>query len=426
MNKIFLKQVIFEQNKRSLPEDFIPRECFEQLKALKSNREIIIISGIRRCGKSTLLQKIRASEQQRDYYLNFEDDRLINFTIEDFQLLLETFHELFGPQTIFYFDEIQNIPEWERFVRRLYEDGNKIYITGSNATMLSKELGTKLTGRYISVTLYPYSFREYCNYFSPDLLEKQIYTTQEKGKFKKIFADYRRTGGIPEYVKFERIEYLQDVYESIIYRDIITRYKLPHEKPIKELAFFLASNVGKEISFNALSKIINVKGASTVADYCHYLENSFLCFLVSRYSHSLKKQIYYAKKNYFIDHAFSKGIGFRVSEDQGRLLENIVFLELKRRYHDIFFHKDKKECDFVIRQGTQIQAVFQVCVSLDTEEIKRREYSGLIEAMQTYSLNQGFILTDDTESEEVVEVEMKQYKIIIIPIWKWLISQKVI
>jgi uncharacterized protein len=424
MNKELLKQVIFEQNKRSLPDSFIDRAVFEHVQALQDNREIIIISGIRRCGKSTLLQKIRHEQTQRDYYLNFEDDRLIKFTIEDFQTLLETFYELFGQQRIFYFDEIQNIFGWERFVRRLYEDGNKIFITGSNATMLSKELGTKLTGRYIAVTLYPYSFQEYCNHFAAQLITKKVYTTSDKGKIKKLFSDYCRVGGIPEFVNFECIEYFHDVYDSIVYRDIITRYKLTHEKPIKELAFYLASNIAKEISFNALRKIIDVSGASTVADYCHYLENSFLCFLINRYSHSLKKQIYYAKKNYFIDHAFAKAIGFRISEDKGRLLENIVFLELKRRNHDIFFHKDKKECDFVIRHGTHIETALQVCTALDTQETKEREYAGLIEALQAYQLKQGFILTEDTEMQEQVSIDQQLFTIECIPVWKWLIQNK--
>lgn len=418
-----LKQVVVEQSTRRVPEDFVSRSVYELVQPLKVNKEIIIIAGIRRCGKSTLLQKIRSEGQEKDYYLNFEDDRLINFTVEDFQTLLEVFAELFGQQKTFYFDEIQNIPDWERFARRLYDDGNKIYITGSNATMLSKELGTRLTGRYISLEMYPYSFYEYVNYQSPDLIKKKVYVTQDRGRIKSLFAHYCRVGGIPEFVKFEQPDYLHALYEGVIYRDIITRYKLPREKPIKELTFYLASHIGKEITFNALRKVINLSNAATVSEYCEYLENSFLSFLVNRYSHSLKQQIGFEKKQYFIDHALANVIGFRISEDRGRLLENIIFIELKRRNQDIYFHKKNKECDFVIRHKNKIEFAIQVCANLETEKVKKREYAGLIEAMKIYNLSEGLILTSDTEYKEKVVVDGNEYRINVMPVWKWLLEQ---
>lgn len=419
MNKELLKQVVIEQGRRTLPTDFVLRTAYKTVQPLRKNKEVIIISGVRRCGKSTLMQKIRRESEEQDYYLNFEDDRLINFTVEDFQDLLEVFEELYGHQVTFYFDEIQNIPHWERFVRRLHEDNNKIYITGSNATMLSKELGTKLTGRYISLSMYPYSFYEFARHFSSDLVNKKIYVTQEIGAARKLFMEYCRVGGIPEFVKFENPEYLHDLYESIIYRDIITRYKLPQERPIKELVFYLASHIGKDITFNALKKIINVSSATTVGEYCSYLENSYLSFIVNRFDYSLKKQIYFDKKQYLVDHALARIIGFRTSEDRGRFLENIVFIELKRRNQDVFFHKIKHECDFIIRQQAKIVAAIQVCVRLDTEETKKREYAGLIEAMEAYQLKEGLILTEDEEGDEKIMINGMEYHIYIIPVWRW-------
>jgi hypothetical protein len=422
MNRELLKQVVVEQSRRTIPTDFVLRTAYEAVLPLRKNNEVIIISGVRRCGKSTLMQKIRSEDKQKDYYLNFEDDRLINFTVEDFQTLLEVFEELYGHQTIFYFDEIQNILNWERFVRRLHEDNNKIYITGSNATMLSKELGTKLTGRYISLSMYPYSFYEFVRHYSPELINKKTYVTQEIGAARKLFTEYCRVGGIPEFVKFENPEYLHDLYESIIYRDIITRYKLPQERPIKELVFYLASHIGKDITFNALSKIIDVSSATTVSEYCSYLENSYLSFLVNRFNYSLKKQIYFDKKQYFVDHALTRAIGFRISDDRGRFLENIVFIELKRRNHEIFFHKMKYECDFVIRHRAKIVIAIQVCVRLDTDEAKKREYAGLIEAMEAYHLKEGLILTEDMEGEEIIKVKAVEYQIHLVPVWKWLLN----
>jgi predicted AAA+ superfamily ATPase len=421
MDSDLLKQVIIEQSQRTTPPDYVPRLIYNQVQEYQKNKEIIIISGIRRCGKSTLLQKIRNGAKEKDYYLNFEDDRLVNFTVADFQKLLEVFGELFGKQTTFYFDEIQNIPEWERFVRRLHEQGSKIYITGSNATMLSKELGTKLTGRFIPLTMYPYSFYEHVNAAVPELIGKAIYTTDEIGIILSLFATYCRVGGIPEFVKFEQPAYLHSLYEGIIYRDIITRYKLPQERPIRELTFYLASNAAKEVTFNALRKTINLSSATTTAEYCSYLENCFLSFLINRYSHSLSKQIYYGKKQYFIDHALANTIGFRISDDKGRLLENIVFIELKRRGADIYFHKDKKECDFIIRAKNNVATAIQVCTSLTSDDVKKREYAGLLEAMQAYNLHEGLILTTNEEAKDEITLGHQKYKITILPTWKWLL-----
>lgn len=421
VNSELLKQVLIEQANKSIPTDYIPRIAFENEQSLKKSKEIIIISGIRRCGKSTLLQKIRHDEKEKDYYINFEDDRLIHFTVEDFQLLLEVWIELYGIQHTFYFDEIQIIPEWERFVRRLYEQNKKVYITGSNASMLSVELGTKLTGRHAQLTLYPYSFREIVNYQEPTLINKNGYSTQDIGKLKQLFSNYCRHGGIPDYVKFENKEYLHTLYEGILYRDIIVRYKLPNEKPIKDLSFYLASNVGKEFTFNALKKLIQVSSPSTVAEYCGYLENSYLCFTINRYSHSLKSQTHYGKKEYFNDHAIANAIGFRISEDKGRLLENIIFMELKRRYREIYFYQNKKECDFIVKEGYKIKLAIQVCVRLDTPEVKKREYAGLLEAMQEYELEEGLIITLDSQYQDQVELKNKIYKINIVPAWRWLL-----
>jgi predicted AAA+ superfamily ATPase len=163
--------------------------------------EIIIITGIRRCGKSTLLQQIRAIQPQKDYYINFDDERLVRFKVEDFQMLMEVFHELFGEQKTFYFDEIQNVELWEQFVRRLHDTGNKIYITGSNARMLSRELGTHLTGRYLSVELYPFSFNEFIAFRNPELLVKNIHKTSVKAEILSLFHDYFNNGRFPNFVK---------------------------------------------------------------------------------------------------------------------------------------------------------------------------------------------------------------------------------
>jgi predicted AAA+ superfamily ATPase len=421
MDKQNLKQVIIDQQEDKLPEDFVTRLLDHKIVSLQKIPQILIIIGLRRSGKSTLLQEIRNKSKENKYYINFDDDRLVQFQLADFQILLELFIELFGLQETFYFDEIQNIPGWERFIRRLHNQGNKIYITGSNATMFSKELGTRLTGRYIQIELYPFSFKEYTNFEQANLLKISKLTTNQKGQLKKLFNTFSLLGGIPEFFLYQQSAYLHSLYESILYKDIIVRYKV-NERAIKELVFYLASNVSKEITYNSLRKMLGLASASTVSDYCTYLENSFLCFFINRYDYSLKKQLQYAKKVYFIDQALAKTVGFRISEDSGRLLENIVFLELKRRYQEIYFHKANKECDFLVRQNGRISIVMQVCLQLSNPETKRREIAGLTEALELYDLKTGYIITEDEENTETITYKNKKYTIQIMPIWKWLLQ----
>lgn len=419
MNRSRLKEIIKEQNSFRKPADFYKRVLYREIQPFKENDQAIIISGIRRCGKSTLLQILRHESDEADYFLNFEDDRLIDFKVEDFQMMLEVFIELYGLQKTFWFDEIQNILEWERFIRRIQESGNKVYITGSNAAMFSKELGTRLTGRYLRLEMYPYSFREFVEHHDKTLLKQDIYTTTQKGLIFGLFAKYCELGGIPEYVKLKQIDYLHTLYEGVVYRDIIVRYKLTNERAIKELVYYLASSIGKEISYNSLKKTLGLGSPTTVSEYCGHLETSYLCFFLNRFSHSLKKQLQYNKKCYFVDHAFARALGFRNSQDKGRLLENIVFVELKRRREEIYFHKENKECDFLIRRRGKIEQAIQVCLQLEDKETFKREVDGLVEAMLINQLEKGFILTES--QEEIIEKD--GLTIFVLPVWKWLLDQ---
>ena len=375
MNQSLLRQLIQEQQPVRLPADLVIRDVWAKFQSFESNNQIIIIKGLRRSGKSTLLQLARSLQKEPHFYFNFDDDRLVNFTVADFQSLLEQLIEFQGSAKVVYFDEIQNIAGWECFVRRLHDQNYKIYLTGSNAQLFSQELGTRLTGRYLTLEIYPYSFQEFLRAKRYEVPWDRLDTTENKSQLKRLFNQYFSLGGIPDYLRFEQPEYLSDLYESILYRDIIVRHKIGKEQALKSLVYYLASHVGKDISFNRLKNIINLASASTVADYCYYLETSYLCFFVPRYHASLTVQSHYGKKEYFIDHALARKVGFRSSEDQGRLLENIVFIELKRRGAEVFFHKDQKECDFLIQQDHKIVQAIQVTVHLDHEETRQREWS---------------------------------------------------
>lgn len=415
--KELLKQIIYDQKSLAWNESFVRRNFPEEY---LTTTEIVVISGIRRCGKSTLLQQIRSDNKEKDYYLNFDDERLVKFKVEDFQVLLETFIELCGLQKTFYFDEIQNIAGWELFVRRLHDYGNKIFITGSNATMLSRELGTHLTGRFIRHELFPFSFSEFLMFKGKKIAAEDFYQTEKKSEIQALFSEFFTSGGFPAYQKNQNDIYLKSLYETILYRDVLVRNKLTSEKELLELIYYLASNVTKLTSYNSLAKTLGVKNASTVKNYMQYIQNTYLIFQLSKFDYSVKKQIQNLRKVYFIDQALISKLGFLFSSEKGRLLENIVFIELQRRGLDIFYYNGKTECDFLVRTGTKITKAIQVCYSFDSPETKQREVKGLVEAMTTYSLETGLILTNDYSEN----ISSENLNIQITPVWKWLITGK--
>jgi predicted AAA+ superfamily ATPase len=413
ISKSEISQIIADQRSLSFKPNDLPR-----LSKSYADNEIVVISGVRRCGKSTLLHEIRSKNTENDYYFNFDDERLINFKLDSFQLLYEVYLEHFGKQSIFYFDEIQNVNGWERFVRRLYDYKNKVYITGSNASMLSRELGTHLTGRYYQLELFPFSFPEFLKYTGYSASKPDFLNTEQKALLHSKFIHYFTKGGFPAFLQSGNSQYLKSLYESVLYRDVMVRNSLTNEKEILELVHYIAGNTSKLFSYNSLSKVIGVKNATTVKNYLSFLESSYLLFLVNKYDFSVKKQIQNPKKIYFIDLGLVRELGFHHSEDKGRLLENMVFIELKRRGKDIYYHSQKHECDFLIKEKNTITDAIQVCWSLHNQNTSEREVDGLVEALEYYNLKEGLILTDDEEDEFVI----KNLKIIVMPTWKWLLN----
>jgi uncharacterized protein len=412
--KDLLKTIIADQSKLVWNESYIKRVFPE---TLIKGEDIVVISGIRRCGKSTLLNQIRSIFREKDYYMNFDDERLLNFQVGDFQLLHETFIELFGQQTTFWFDEIQNVPGWERFVRRLHEHGNKVFITGSNATMLSKELGTHLTGRFLRLDLFPFSFKEFLLFKNFEFDNTKVYSTEGKAELRRLYNEYFISGGFPYYLKYKDDNYLKSLYESILYRDVMARHNLTGERELKELIYLLASSAARPFSNNRLAGAVGLKNATTVKNYLDFLQDTYLLFAINKFDFSARKQLQNARKIYFIDNAIIRKLGFIFSEDKGRFLENMVFVELKRKGREVFYFKRKSECDFLIRDGINITGAIQVCYVLTDKETRDREVKGLLEAMNNYNLDEGLILTDDTE--EILNLQGK--RINILPVFKWLI-----
>jgi len=415
--KELLKKIIFEQQDycRNIVKDTIPRNIENEW---VTTSEILIITGIRRCGKSVLLQQIRSRLKEQDFFFNFDDERLANFTMSDFQALQECFFELFGLQHTYYFDEIQNIPGWESFVRRLYNEGCKVIITGSNAKMLSRELGTHLTGRYISVEIYPFSFVEYLKLINVNPVQADFYTTAGRSSLFARFKEFIENGGFPKYLQTHSSRYLSSLYESIIFRDVMARNSLVNEKEIKELVFYIASNATKRVTYSSLGKIVGIRHAETVKNYLEYIQQTYMIFQLMKYSPSVKVQMLNPKKIYFIDNAIIGRIGFNATDNIGFKLENIVFIELKRRGYTLFYHSDKRECDFIVRQKNEITQAYQVTVSISDAKTRKREISGLQEAMSTYSLSEGYIITMD----EKETIRMTEGIIHVIPAWEWMMT----
>ena len=418
--KDLLKQIILEQqeilhapNKRYV-QRYIADEWLQ-------TSEILIISGIRRCGKSVLMQQMRDRLVEKDFFFNFDDERLANFKLDDFQKLQECFVELFGEQHTYYFDEIQNIEGWERFVRRLYNAGNKIVITGSNARMLSRELGTHLTGRYIQVEIYPFSFQEYLAMNEIPVNAKTLYTTTGRATMVKSFVKYMECGGFPKFLQDGSVSYLTSLYESIIYRDILTRNGLTNEKEMLEMMFYLASNATKRVTYSSLGKVVGIQHPDTIKNYLEYIQQTYLISQLFRYDPSVKKQMMSPKKIYFVDNAIIKRIGFNATENNGVFLENLVFIELKRRGWDVYYYADKKECDFVVRKGLHISDAYQVTLKMDSPQTREREIAGVREAMQAYSLSKGYILT--FEGKETINFDDGTI-VEVVPVWEWILQYK--
>ena len=413
MQHNILERVVFDQLANFKAKDpGVPRDVdFD--KAIKS-KQIQIVTGIRRCGKSTLLKQL-SEKLDSFYYLNFDDERLLKFSVEDFDSLLILWKKLYKSKTII-LDEIQNVKNWERFIRRIYDEDYKIILTGSNAKLLSGDLSTHLTGRHIKLELYPFSFSEYLRFKNFD--SDKWKTTDRLAKLLKLTDEYVENGGFPEYVIFGDVDYLKRIFEDILYKDLIVRFKIREIKSFRELANFLFTNFTSEISYNSLQRALNFKSVVSVKNYIGHLQESYLLHELYKYDYSLKKQIIYNKKIYSIDNGLRNQVSFRFSEDSGKLLENTVFLQLKRSGKEVYYYKYKRECDFLIKQKTKIVEAIQVTDVLSAAN-RERELNGLIAAMESFNLKKGLIITRNQEEK----FRSQGREIRVLPIYKWLLGE---
>lgn len=416
-----IKRIITDQKEaieeKLSSENIIDREFLNYCKRFTTHPNVFLLSGVRRSGKS--ISSYLLFRGQKFAYINFDDERLYGLEAKELNNVLEAFYSLYGNVKRVILDEIQNIKGWELFVNRIRE--NKIVIvTGSNANLLSKELATYLTGRYVDFTIYPFSFREFLKYKN---VAPNIYSTRSIAQIKNLLNEYIKTGGFPEVYKFDK-KFLLSLYESIITKDVVLRYKIKYVKSLKDLARLFISNFSSEITFNKLKNILLVKSVHTVKNYFEYLESSFLVFKLERFSFKLKEQVLAPKKVYIIDTGLVNAIGFQSRESQGRIIENIVAIQLMRKKAEnpllrIFYWKDhqQKEVDFVIKD-TKVKQLVQVCYDIEDYNTKERELKALIKASTELKCKNLLVITWDFEGEE----KIKSRKIIFKPLWKWLLG----
>ncbi len=422
-----IKKIIREQRETFLAqEQGTKRELLSRVETKIELPHAIIIHGLRRAGKSTFMRQIAAEyyEPEDYYFLNFEDERLINIEVTDLDKIYQYLMEEYGKRSVLFLDEIQHIEEWERFIRRLHDQDIKFYLTGSNAHLQESSWAKKLTGRHQTLGLLPFSFSEYLrfhDYSIPEHLE--TLTTEETAELRSYFENYLRFGGLPLYWKYKDIDLLSDIYHDVIFRDVISRNGIKKIDDLRELALYLLSNVASLFTYNNLANRLGISSTETVRQFISHLKESWLFHTVKRFDYSVARQRQNPRKIYCVDNGLIEATVFRFSEDRGQYLENLVFLELKRRNKEIFYFKTEagKEVDFLVRQGTDITNLIQVAYEFKSQATVERELEALEGGMKELGVEKGTILT---ASEETTQFETKK-NISIIPVWKWVLEEEV-
>jgi predicted AAA+ superfamily ATPase len=338
----------------------------------------LIVSGIRRCGKSTLLHQLLKRDNQNALHLNFDDPRLFGFELPDFQLLDNIIAA--SKNDVLFFDEIQVIQSWELYVRQKLDEGFRVIITGSNASLLSRELGTKLTGRHITKELFPFSYKEFLAFKS---LQANVQSLHK----------YMDSGGFPEYLKTNNTDILTALFYDILNRDIVVRHGIRDVRSLKQLAVYLISNVGNLVTASKLQQPLGIKTTATILEYFSFLEDTYLVSFMPKFSYSLKVQSVNPRKIYIIDPGIIKIASTSFTDNYGHLLENIIYWNLRHTGKELYyFNENGSECDFVAFKNGKVQQLIQVCYEL-TPENREREQRGLQEAMDFFKTDNGLIVT---------------------------------
>lgn len=423
-----IKRVIVSQKEENdeilQREKIIDREYeMSRIEKFIKHPNILAVLGIRRCGKSIF--SLQIFKNKKFGYINFDDERIVGITSKELDKVLQSFYELYGSDIEYIIlDEPQNVAGWELFANRLRRT-KKVVITGSNSKLLAGELATHITGRYVDFTLFPFSFREFLKYREFEFGKQDIYSTKKVSEIKRELNSYIELGGFPETHKFGK-RIISKIYEDILNKDILRRYNIKYKKTFRDVLKYLITNFSGEVTFNKLKNIFNISDVHTLRNYVDYAHSAYLIFILERFSFKLKQQIIAPKKVYFIDTGMVNTLSFRASQNMGKLMENLVVVELFRRknyWHEdweIYYWKDhqQREVDFVIKEKNMIKQLIQVCYNIEDFNVKEREIKALIKTSKELKCKDFSVITWDYEAEE----EFKGKKIKFTPLWKWLLS----
>lgn len=335
------------------------------------------ITGVRRCGKSTVMRQRMRAQDVPWFYVNFESPLLTQFEMRD-TIRLDALIERSGARRLF-FDEIDQFEGWEKYVRQKLDEGFHVCISGSNASLLEGELGTKLTGRHISKELFPFSYAEFLTFTGKVPSEAST-------------VDYAHAGGFPRYLQTNEEIVLQELFDDIVYRDVIVHNKIRDTAAVRELTAYLVENVGYRFTASKMRGPLGVSSASTITQWCEWIEKAYLFFFVPICSDSEKSRLLNPKKVYCIDTGLEYAVSSRRIPNDGARFENMVYLALRRRTKDISYFDDEGECDFILRERHAVTEAVQACIRL-TDENKDREINGLLQALKRFSLPTGTIVT---------------------------------
>ncbi len=431
-----IKTILLEWQKKKLPE-IIKRETdlsrYIEIKPPK----IIVITGFRRVGKTYAIldlikNLLREMSREEIIYINFEDER-IPTKIGFLTALIPGIKQLFGKEIKFLFlDEIHNIPDWSKWLRRIYDNEYiRLFVSGSSSKMSGQEIPTELRGRFLEIKIFPLSFREFLFFKNLNFELKIIdYVAEEKAKLLKSFVDYLRYGALPEIVladEDKKIEIAHSYFQTVIGRDIIERYRIKNEEALKAILRLLLNSKSYSISkiYNVLKSLNFEIGKATIQRYLSYIETSYFMLSLPIFSYKVKDQLQYPRKVYFIDNVFITAISTKFSENMGRLYENLVAIELSRKKAqnpiiELYYWRNvqQEEVDFIVKKDIKIEQLIQVCYDIDDLDTKKREIKALFKASVELGCDNLIILTEDYENIE----QYKGKKIQILPLWKWLLS----
>jgi predicted AAA+ superfamily ATPase len=402
---------------RLLSTDYIERENLESLKTALAHDLIKVIIGPRRAGKSVFA--IEALKGHDFAYLNFDDERLLGIT--DYDDMLKGIPQVYGQTKALFFDEIQNLPQWELFLNRLQREGYNLVITGSNSKLLSKELATHLTGRFQQFDILPFSFREFLQAKGRNAAE-DLETKRRQGELLALLSEYLQNGGYPEIVVkgVDYREYLKMIYNSTLMRDIVRRYRVRATDDLNNIGLYLITNHSAPISMNGVKDALGLSSTTTVEKYVRYLTEAFLLFMVDRFSYKMKERVKSQKKVYTYDTGMIDAVTSQFSENLGRKMENAVAIELLRQRHDgIFYYKttDGKEVDFVVKDGLRVSELIQVCYNLSDRKTRTREVSALAKAATEIDCNKNTLITWDEHGS----LQEHGISINLVPLREWLL-----